>query len=330
MLHPELSIETITPEKAERYLARNFSDNRKSTDATIMRYANQMKNNEWYLSTDAIAITEEGELVNGQHRLQAVVKSGVAVDFVIFKNYPRKNVRCLDIGKKRMMHERITIEGVPMSVNECSIIRNCFTSYKSGGLGSQLFSDLRHDTFVVTEFKKHNLFLRLLSDLGYARHGVPNFFSVAALFILLDIDHKINKYKDTRYDYIGEQYSFPALTRALQFLELCTTGNLEHTGIYKGSRDGAAKALYDSHQKRKHEGKYWAAFDQLNLTLSAASNFAQERRVSVLNKTKSLPFQPLNTYRASNDILSTTISANEPYLTDKQLEILYGIILVDL
>lgn len=263
-----------------------------------------MKNDQWYLSTDAIAFTPEGELVNGQHRLHAVIKSGVAVDFVVFKNYPKKHVKCLDIGKKRMMHERITIEGVPITISECSIIRNCFSSYKSSTLGSVLLSDLRHDVGVVREFNKHKVFLKALADLGYVKRGTPNFFSVAALYILLDIDHKLNKYKDSiRYGYIPAQYSYPPLVRALQFMEIVTTGNLEFTGSYKSDRDGAAKALYDTYQKRKHERKYWAGFDQLNITLSAASNFANEKRVGVLIKTKSLPFELLSSYRDSNTLL---------------------------
>ena len=267
-----------------------------------------MKNDQWYLSTDAIAITPEGELVNGQHRLHAVVKSGISVDFVVFRNYPKQNVKCLDVGKKRMMHERITIEGTPITISECSIIRNCFSSYKSNSLGSVLLSDLRHDAGVVKEFKKHNVFLRVLADLGFVRNGIPNFFAVAALYVLLDIDHKHNKYKDSiRYGYISGQYSYPALVRALQFMEIVTTGNLEFTGTYKSDRDGAAKALYDTYQKRKYEGKYWAGFDQLNITLSAASNFANEKRVNVIVKTKALPFDLLNSYRESNTLIVETL-----------------------
>ena len=317
---PEISIELITPEQAQRLLERNFSDNRKATQATVTRYANQMKLGQWYLSTDAIAISSDGELVNGQHRLQALVRSGQSCEFIFVKNFPREHVKCLDIGKKRQMHERITIEGVPMTIQECSIIRNAFSSYSSSTLGAITYSELRHDSFVSDEFKRHSKFLQFLAELGYIKNGVPNFFAVGALYVFTEIDHRLTKYKDnSRYEYITDNYSFPALTRSLQFLELVNTGTLEHSGSFKSSRDIAAKALYDSYRDRKAKGKYWSGFDQLNHTLSAASNFANERGIRILNKTKTLPFTLLSKCRPANEAFVDTLQDNEEYLTEKQL-----------
>ena len=74
-----------------------------------------MKSGHWYLSTDAIAFTEQGELVNGQHRLRAIVDSQTDQAFIVIRNFVRDDVKCLDLGRKRMMHERITIGGVAIS-----------------------------------------------------------------------------------------------------------------------------------------------------------------------------------------------------------------------
>lgn len=314
MSRPQVSIETITPVEAQLYLSKNFSTNRKATEASIARYTNQMRNGQWYLSTDAIAIDPSGELVNGQHRLQAVVRSGKAGEFIVIRDFPKQNIKCLDQGKKRMMHERITIEGMPMTGKECAIIRNAFSNYNSFTLGTSVFTDLRHDAFVVKEFTRHSKFLKILFELGYLRQTVPGFFVIGALYILLEIDYRLNKYADTRYEYMTEKYSFPALTRALQFLELSTTGTLEHTGTFKSARDLSAKTLYDAHRESKYKNKHWAGFEQLNITLSAASNFAQERKTHVMSRTKTLPFQPLTQYKSANDVLMHTLEENENFI----------------
>lgn len=273
-----------------------------------------MKNDQWYLSTDAIAIDPDGELVNGQHRLQAVVRSGKPAEFIVVRNFPKQNVKCLDQGKKRMMHERITIEGLPMTQKECSVIRNAFSKYTTSTLGTSILTDLRFDSFVVKQFERHAKFLKILTELGYFKQSVPGFFSVAALYILLEIDYRLDKYKDTRFDYITEKYSFPGLTRALQFLELATTGTLEHMGTYSSARDLSAKALYDSYREHKYKGGHWSSFEHFNITMSAASNFVQERKTHVMSKTKSSPFQALTNYKPSNDVLMHTLEDNENYI----------------
>lgn len=78
----QITTETITPEMAAEYLKHN-TDNRSLRTGHIEYLANAMKRGEWVLSHQGIAFNEHGVLVDGQHRLHAVIKSGVTIDMVV-------------------------------------------------------------------------------------------------------------------------------------------------------------------------------------------------------------------------------------------------------
>lgn len=75
-------IEDITPEKAMHLLQKN-SHNRNLRAGVVKKYATDMRLGKWELSTDGITINKDGELVNGQHRLNAVIESGCTVKMLV-------------------------------------------------------------------------------------------------------------------------------------------------------------------------------------------------------------------------------------------------------
>jgi hypothetical protein len=83
-LHP--SVVTITPEIAAKWLERNHKDNRPLNWRRIEAMANDMRSGNWKLTHQAIAFDGEGTLLDGQHRLNAVVQAGVPVKMLIVRN----------------------------------------------------------------------------------------------------------------------------------------------------------------------------------------------------------------------------------------------------
>ena len=71
--------EIITPEKAAQYLKRNTDNYRKLSRTKVAQYAAEMKAGKWQENGEAIQFGEDGTLKNGQHRLAAVVMSGVTL-----------------------------------------------------------------------------------------------------------------------------------------------------------------------------------------------------------------------------------------------------------
>ena len=73
----------VTPKYAEELLKMNIN-NRKIRQSKVDSLAESMRKGEWELSNDAIVISEGNVLLNGQHRLLAVVKSGVSCNFILY------------------------------------------------------------------------------------------------------------------------------------------------------------------------------------------------------------------------------------------------------
>lgn len=98
----EFREETITPEIAEKYLKKCIV-NRKKRPASIRTWAGQMERGEWDLTHQGIAFNREGKLIDGQNRLQSIIKANVPVKMIVARGLEHKNYRELmvDVGNKR-------------------------------------------------------------------------------------------------------------------------------------------------------------------------------------------------------------------------------------
>lgn len=125
--------ELITPEIAADYLRSN-SVNRKLRPKTVKRYEEEMRQNSWTLTSDAIAFDEQGNLIQGQHRLSAVVNSGLAQPFWVARNMPGDSKQNLDCGAKRELHDRLTLSGHPISRTVGSTCLKLITPWQNPNL----------------------------------------------------------------------------------------------------------------------------------------------------------------------------------------------------
>jgi len=100
----------ITPEMAEQLLARN-PRNRRIVPSRVSAYASQMKSGSWKLTHQGIAFDQHGNLVDGQHRLHAVIASGVAIRFWVFEGVPRESMIAIDVGKSRTADDAFYLLG---------------------------------------------------------------------------------------------------------------------------------------------------------------------------------------------------------------------------
>lgn len=74
----------VDPETASRWLAHPFNRQRRVTESRMKTYSRAMTEGRWLSPTlDPIAFTPSGELLNGQHRLRAVIDAGVTVEMLV-------------------------------------------------------------------------------------------------------------------------------------------------------------------------------------------------------------------------------------------------------
>lgn len=106
----EFAVEKITPQKAIEYLRHNTNNYRKLSLAKVSQYIAEIKAGRWELNGEPIVFDEDGVLKDGQHRLAAIAKSGVAVETVVTRGVS-KDVRVYDLGMNRTVTQIVNAEG---------------------------------------------------------------------------------------------------------------------------------------------------------------------------------------------------------------------------
>ncbi len=98
----EVTVEMIGPQEAKAMLDTKYETQRPIADRFVLTLAREMAEGEWKLSPDCICLIA-GQLANGQHRLSAVVKSGMACPFVIMRTPDKSVFDVTDQGRSRSM-----------------------------------------------------------------------------------------------------------------------------------------------------------------------------------------------------------------------------------
>jgi len=111
-LKERVSIATVTPKQAQEWLEGNV-DNRKLREARVVQLSRVLERGEWELTGDAIVFDEYGTLLNGQHRLSAVVVTGISARFVILRGVPAKAQEVMDQGLARSLGDQLMRRGIP-------------------------------------------------------------------------------------------------------------------------------------------------------------------------------------------------------------------------
>jgi hypothetical protein len=131
---------TITPKDAELLLSKN-EGNRNLSDRSVQFLYNQMVDGNWLLTADTIKIGKNGRLLDGQHRLRALLKYGKPLDMFVAEGLDNKVFTVLDTGKNRTAGDVLSMTGYKSANNLASSIRAILLfkagaySMASGGRG---------------------------------------------------------------------------------------------------------------------------------------------------------------------------------------------------
>lgn len=111
----------VTPEMAAKWLEKNVS-NRSINETKVASFAEDMTSGRWYANGEAIVFDENGNLVNGQHRLSAIVKSGVVVKVLIVTGVPKEETILYDRGMLRQTWHTLQMAGVDKYVSTNTVV----------------------------------------------------------------------------------------------------------------------------------------------------------------------------------------------------------------
>lgn len=117
-----IEVVTMTPEWAQQILKQNTS-NRSVRKAVVDKYAHDIKSGEYKLTHQGIAISRDGVLLDGQHRLLAVIKANTSITIPLATGCDPSIFSVLDTGATRKAFDVLMIEKVTNSTVVAASVR---------------------------------------------------------------------------------------------------------------------------------------------------------------------------------------------------------------
>lgn len=106
----------ITPDMAGEWLRNNFR-NRPVSDDVVKSYARDMASGQWVATHQGIAFNDRDELIDGQHRLLAIVAAGITVRMMVtfgmpseIEGSPMTTMDAVDRGRPRSVADQLKIQ----------------------------------------------------------------------------------------------------------------------------------------------------------------------------------------------------------------------------
>jgi hypothetical protein len=122
-------VESITPARARALLA-NQVNQRPLNMSAVLDYTRQILEGLWKVTHQGIAITGAGKLLDGQHRLHAIVRANVTVTMLVTYNVEGAAFSVLDVQRKRTAADILGIAGCDVPRFSAAIAKVVIQIYK--------------------------------------------------------------------------------------------------------------------------------------------------------------------------------------------------------
>lgn len=123
-------VENITPSKAKAILESN-KKNRPVSERNLNQLVSELNKGNFHLTGESIKISKAGNLLDGQHRLLAIVKTGRTENMLVVRGLEEDSFKYIDTGKSRTPADVLGIEGFKYPTRLASIAR-FIMSFKKG------------------------------------------------------------------------------------------------------------------------------------------------------------------------------------------------------
>jgi len=120
---PTHAFETLTAKQASALLEKN-NVNRSVRDTVVDKYARDMSSGDWDLCMAPIVIDVDGNILDGQHRLLAQVKTGEKIKWLVIRNAPKDAQKNIDTGAVRSIADHLHFAGEINSGLLAAVTRN--------------------------------------------------------------------------------------------------------------------------------------------------------------------------------------------------------------
>lgn len=122
---------TIGPAEAKQLLEEN-RHNRNLRTSKVDQYARDMLSGNWHASAETIKFDWNGRMIDGQHRLNAVISAGVTVPMMVARGLDPKSQTVIDAGAKRSSADALSFSGMASNTAIISAAARIGLRYDAG------------------------------------------------------------------------------------------------------------------------------------------------------------------------------------------------------
>jgi hypothetical protein len=143
---PHTQTVLVTPELAQEWLAKN-EGNRPLRQNVVQLYATDIAAGKWQMNGETIKLAASGRVLDGQHRLQAIVKTGASVEMLVVFGLQEDSFQTIDTGMRRTMANILGFNGaqncgVLASIGRWIAILGHGSEYTRSNVSSQTVLDM--------------------------------------------------------------------------------------------------------------------------------------------------------------------------------------------
>lgn len=154
----------VTPEMATKWLA-NTIGNRHINKERVKTYVNDIKKG-WALNGQPIIISDKNHLMDGHHRLTAIIEAKTPARFVVTYGVKEETMATIDIGMRRSNSNVFAIAGIKNYAPISSIVNRFFTMNQTDGVFMNHGTTKEPPQNLLDEYYRNPEFYQLASHVG--------------------------------------------------------------------------------------------------------------------------------------------------------------------
>jgi hypothetical protein len=182
------TMQNVTPEQAQQWLAHN-THNRNLRESQVAALANDITNGNWNWNGDSIKFADDGTLLDGQHRLHAIIRAGQPIEMLIIHGLDKDTQVTMDTGAKRTGGDALKLQGEKYYTTLAAGLRACIlwdSGVRNLGGGNRVTTN----STLLDYLENHPEMRDYVEAYTQLRRGIeiPASVGVTAIKILSEID----------------------------------------------------------------------------------------------------------------------------------------------
>lgn len=191
--------ETIDARRAHALLdaaGKAGQKQRHLSEKRVEKFAHAMNAGQWQLTHQAIAVDKDGVLIDGQHRLAAVVRSDTEQEFLVAYESQPETFDVIDTGSARTASDTLAIAGY-VNVNQIAASARILLSYElAKGTKANIAATGRQftnaDVLALVESERGDILIHSVTEAGtiagaIGRYGTRTWLG-AGIVLLMESD----------------------------------------------------------------------------------------------------------------------------------------------